>query len=518
MSDQRINLSCPVVIGAGLAGLCAAIELSPVPCLVLTAGRLGESTSTGWAQGGIAAAVGEDDETELHALDTIAAGAGLCDPEAVRSIVAEAPTTVQWLATQGARFDRNPDGTIALGLEGAHSRHRIVHAKGDDSGAELLRTVAAKVATLPSVSVWERCRATEIIVEDGEVTGVYVEIQGKPPVELRTRQVILATGGAGGLYTYTTNPLTSRGQGLALAYAAGAELRDLEMVQFHPTGLDVNLDPMPLISEAVRGEGALVVDETGDKVILDPLSARDVVSRAEWAALVAGHRVYLDARNRPGSRFPRRFPAIFAICKAAGLDPRSELIPIQPAAHYHMGGVTVDENGRTNVPGLFAVGEVSSTGLHGANRLASNSLLEAAVCGRRAGRYLRWGPTHVLTGSDDFGAWFHRRTKRHQQDIAEVAPAQAREALRIPKVTAVGRERAEVDPIRQRLFADVGVLREGEALAQAVAALAGEEALVARLIAESALRRTESRGAHTRVDFPQTDEVAVHTVVQRETR
>ncbi|HMR14700.1 MAG TPA: L-aspartate oxidase, partial [Arachnia sp.] len=369
----------PVIVGAGLAGLSCAIELAPAPCLVVSAGAIGAGTSTGWAQGGMAAAVGPDDSPEEHADDTLAAGAGLCDEAVVRRITAAAPETVEWLARLGARWDRRPDGALRLGLEGAHSRRRIVHARGDATGAELLRAVVDAARRLPSISLWEHSPARRIVVERGRVAGVELDTPDGP-VLLRTSAVVLATGGIGGLFTHTTNPLSSRGQGLALAYRAGAALRDLELVQFHPTALDVAIDPLPLVSEAVRGEGAFLVNELGERVLENPLAARDVVSRAEWAQLQAGHEVFLDARTSPGARFAEVFPSIHATALAAGLDPAVDLLPVKPAAHYHMGGVLVDDRGESTVPGLFAAGEVASTGLHGANRLASNSLLEAVVC------------------------------------------------------------------------------------------------------------------------------------------
>lgn len=478
-----VEAGCPVIIGAGLAGLTAAIELSPLPCVVLSAGAVSTGTSTGWAQGGVAAAVGPDDDPGLHAADTVAAGAGLCDPDVVAAITAAAPDAIGWLAGLGARFDTAADGSLRLGLEGAHSRRRIVHAHGDRTGAELLQAVVAAARARASVSLWDHSPALEVLTEAGRVAGVLV---GTPdgPVELRTDTVLLATGGIGGLFTHTTNPLSSRGQGLALAHRAGAVLRDVELVQFHPTALDVGADPMPLVSEAVRGEGALLVNEHGEWVLRNPLAARDVVSRAAWAQLQAGHRVFLDARTEPGERFAELFGSIHATARAAGLDPATDLLPVRPAAHYHMGGVRVDRWGRSSVPGLYAAGEVASTGLHGANRLASNSLLEAVVCGRWvAGHWRRSGVPggRVLPGRAYAGP-----------------PSWTPDPL--------------VDDVRAILSAGAGVLRDGEGLRAAAAALEpfrGHDAgLVGSLLVDAALRREESRGAHTRLDFPQTAPVA----------
>ena len=482
-----IEAGCPVIIGAGLAGLTAAIELSPLPCVVLSAGAVSTGTSTGWAQGGIAAAVGPDDDPALHAEDTLAAGAGLCEPDVVSAITAAAPDAIEWLSAQGAEFDRGDDGRLRLGLEGAHSRRRIVHAHGDRTGAELLETVVAAARRLDSVSLWDHSPALEVLTEAGRVAGVLV---GTPEgtIELRTDTVLLATGGIGGLYLHTTNPLSSRGQGLALAHRAGAVLRDVEMVQFHPTALDVGIDPMPLVSEAVRGEGAILVNELGEWVLRNPLSARDVVSRAEWAQLQAGHRVFLDATKDPGERFAELFGSIYATARESGLDPAKDLLPVRPAAHYHMGGVLVDRTGATTLPGLYAAGEVASTGLHGANRLASNSLLEAVVCGRWAAQ--AWRDTGVAAGA--------ALPTRMYPDPTTWTPDPV------------------VAEVRRIVSAGAGVLRDADGLRTALAALephrSHDTGLVAHLLVEAALRREESRGGHTRLDFPSTAPVARHVL------
>ena len=481
MTEPRIEVVAdgPVIVGGGLAGLTCAIELAPASCIVLSAGAISTGTSTGWAQGGVAAAVGRDDSPEQHTADTLAAGAGLCDPDVVRRITEAGPSAIEWLSEQGTRWDRNPDGSLKLGLEGAHGRRRIVHAGGDGTGAELLRTVVDKARTLPSVSIWDHSPAREILVENGRVAGVVVDTPDGE-VLLRTPAVVLATGGIGGLFTHTTNPLSSRGQGLALAFRAGATLRDVEMVQFHPTALDIDVDPMPLVSEAVRGEGAIIVNERGEWVLANPLSARDVVSRAEWAQLQAGHKVFLDARSSPGERFAELFPSINASALAAGLDPSRDLLPVRPAAHYHMGGVLVDGNGESTLPGLYAAGEVSSTGLHGANRLASNSLLEAVVCGR-------WVAQHLTT------------TLGTEAAVPDVPGRHWTDEKWHP-------EEPVIDQIRGIVTRGAGVLRDAGGLQRALAALAphlaNDTGLVGYLLCHSALRREESRGGHTRTDFP----------------
>ncbi|MFT4218693.1 MAG: L-aspartate oxidase [Micropruina sp.] len=489
MNAREVVIDGPVIIGAGLAGLSCAIELAPAGCLVLSAGALSTGTSTGWAQGGVAAAVGPDDSPDDHAADTLAAGAGLCDETVVTSITAAAPDAIEWLARQGTRWDRNPNGLLRLGLEGAHGRRRIVHANGDGTGAELLRTVVDASRRLDSVAMWEHAPARRVVVEGGRVVGVEVDTPAGP-VLLRTPAVVLATGGVGGLFSHTTNPLSSRGQGLALAFRAGAALRDLEMVQFHPTALDVAIDPMPLVSEAVRGEGAIIVNERGEWVLADPLSARDVVSRGEWAQLQAGHRVFLDARTSPGARFAELFPSIHATAVAAGLDPARDLLPVRPAAHYHMGGVLVDAHGESTVPGLFAAGEVASTGLHGANRLASNSLLEAVVCGRRVAQHL------VSEYGGETGTCPVPVPEWGARDWQASGPL--------------------VERIRGLVTAGAGVLRDAAGLRRTLRALQphldDDGGLVGYLVAHAALQRAESRGGHTRTDFPQTAEPR-HTLI-----
>ena len=480
-----VEAGCPVIIGAGLAGLSAAIELSPLPSVVLSAGAVSTGTSTGWAQGGVAAAVGPDDSAELHYEDTLAAGAGLCEPDAAHAITAAGPDAIAWLAAEGAAFDRNPDGTLRLGLEGAHSRRRIVHAQGDRTGAVLLETVVAGARRRDSISLWDHSPARAILTEAGRVTGVLVDTPDGP-VELRTNTVLLATGGIGGLFGHTTNPLSSRGQGLGLAYRAGATLRDVEMVQFHPTAMEVGIDPMPLVSEAVRGEGAILVNELGEWVLRNPLSARDVVSRAEWAQLQAGHRVFLDARKDPGERFAELFGSIYATAREAGLDPAKDLLPVRPAAHYHMGGVLVDLAGRSTVEGLYAAGEVASTGLHGANRLASNSLLEAVVCGRWVAQ--GWRDAGLASGKPPAPLHY------------SFDPAWQPDPV--------------VDAVRALMDRYAGVLRDADGLRAALAELEPhrdhETGLVGHLVVEAALRREESRGGHTRLDFPETAPVAEH--------
>jgi L-aspartate oxidase len=470
----------PVIIGGGLAGLMTALALAPQPVLLVTKAPLGLEASSALAQGGIAGSLGADDEVSLHLADTLAAGDGICDEAVAAAIVAAAPGAIEQLARLGVRFDRDAGGNILLGLEAAHSRRRIVHAGGDATGRDIIRALAREAGETPSITVCEATSARRLIIDDNAVSGVLCEtVQG--PVVFATDRVVIATGGIGGLFLHSTNPAGSFGQGIALAARAGAVMADLEFVQFHPTALDAKSYPQKLISEAMRGEGAILVDERGDRFMADQpgaeLAPRDVVARAVWRHMAAGHRVFLDARNIAGLDVARRFPTITALCREAGIDPVIQPIPIRPAEHYHMGGIAVDRSGRTSVDGLWACGEVACTGLHGANRLASNSLLEAAVC----------------------GGWVAK-------DIAAMAPTKRRQP-RMP-VANVDSDPAPVRPILSR---GAGVLRDRDGLRSAAQALyplaisreaASDPAIVGLMIVIAALRRQESRGAHTRTDFP----------------
>lgn len=470
----------PVIIGGGLAGLMTALALAPQPVVLVTRAPLGFEASSVLAQGGIAAGLGADDDVSLHLADTLAAGDGICDEAVASAIVAAAPAAIEQLARLGVPFDRDAGGNIVLGLEAAHSRRRIVHAGGDATGRDIIRALARKVDETPSITVWEATAARRLIVDDNAVTGVLCDTP-RGPVAFATDRVVIATGGIGGLFLHSTNPAGSFGLGIALAARAGAVMADLEFVQFHPTALDGKSYPQKLISEAVRGEGAILVDECGDRFMADQpgaeLAPRDVVARAVWRHMAAGHRVFLDARNIGGMDVARRFPTITALCREAGIDPVTQPIPIRPAAHYHMGGIAVDRNGRTSVDGLWACGEAACTGLHGANRLASNSLLEAAVC----------------------GGWV-------AQDIAATMVMRRRQPL-LPSAS-IDSDPAAVRPILSRA---AGVLRDRDGLRAAARALhplavsreaASDPAIVGLMIVIAALRRQESRGAHARTDFP----------------
>ena len=470
----------PIIIGAGLAGLMTALHLSPQPVIVLAKSPLASTAASGWAQGGIAAALGPDDSATLHASDTMASGDGLCDARVVERITCSARTAVEELIRYGASFDRSAGGEFKLGLEAAHSRRRIVHARGDATGREILHALTRAVRRTPSITVLEGVQARRLLLKDGRLAGV-LALAGRVPMLLPSSRVIIATGGIGGLYRATTNPLGAIGQGLTLAARCGAALIDMEFVQFHPTALDVGLDPMPLVSEAVRGEGAVLIDHTGERFMAGEargeLAPRDVVARAIWRRLTEGYGVFLDARAALGKHFAVRFPTIAAACHAAGVDPAAAPIPVRPAAHYHMGGIAVDDAGRTSVDGLWACGEAAATGLHGANRLASNSLLEAVVCAR----------------------W-----------VAEsVSGTASRRGGKMPPIAVPQAD--DTGPVRQIMSRYVGVLRDRIGLREAIEVLrpiafsgnsAADAAAVGLMITTAALLREESRGGHFRSDFP----------------
>ncbi|MDX2265249.1 MAG: L-aspartate oxidase [Hyphomicrobiales bacterium] len=472
-----------IIIGGGLAGLFTALKRAPMPSTVITPKPLGEGASSAWAQGGVAAAIGEGDSAEKHAADTIAAGAGLCDEEAVRSIVAEAPQRIEDLLRYGVPFDRDLEGKLRLSREAAHGERRIVRVNGDQAGRAIMSALIAAVRRTPSITVIEGANALDLSVAEGRVTGVWCE-RGGAPFYLPARAVVLATGGIGQLYKVTTNPLEARGEGLAMAARAGALIADAEFVQFHPTALDIGRSPAPLATEALRGEGALLLNRLGERFMEGQhadmeLAPRDIVARAVEREIQAKRGAFLDCRGALGARMSRDFPAVFAACQSAGLHPERDLIPIAPAAHYHMGGVATDSRARTTVDGLWAVGEVACTGLHGANRLASNSLLEAVVMGARA--------------AEDIAAAQPRRAVIAEQSRLSKKPE--REAWR---------NLARLQGLMTRY---AGVERNGVGLISALSqleAMRGPAADVARFIVVGALMRRESRGGHSRADFPQT--------------
>lgn len=464
----------PVIIGSGLAGLTAAWALAPTECVLATPGTLTDNAASMWAQGGIAAALADDDSPSLHAADTVRAGAFVGDTRTIRRITDAAPDVVALLADLGVPFDHTDDGRLDLALEGGHSRSRVAHA-GDSSGAAITRTMAAAVRDLPSVHTLERHTARRLLTgPDGAISGVEVIDPDGCALVLETDAVVLATGGMGALWPCTTNPATALGQGVAMAARVGARTDDLHLVQFHPTALDVPAFPNPLLTEALRGAGAILTAD-GERFVHE-LQPRDVVAAAVWEQLQAGRSVRLDCREIPC--VASRFAAVAELCAAHGFDITRDLLPVRPALHYSMGGVSVDAHARTSVPGLWAVGEVSRTGLHGANRLASNSLLEAVVTGRAAADSIRGADTR----------WTPRVLP---VDPATVVPPSAGAAVDLGEVRAI-------------LGASCGVLRDGVSLEGAVDRLAelrhDDAGYVAWLVARSALLHPHTVGAHRRID------------------
>jgi L-aspartate oxidase len=495
MSTHNSHIArLPVIIGGGAAGLMTALEMAPEPVVLLSKAPLGAEASSLWAQGGLAAAMGEDDDPALHLADTLAAGAGLCDEAVANRIVHAAPASVEHLAQLGVAFDRRPDGGWRLGLEAAHGRNRIVHATGDGTGREIMRALIAAVRRCPTIKLLEGMEARSLIVEDNAIQGVRA-VNAHGPITIATGRVVIATGGIGGLFQDSTNPSGCFGQGLALAARAGATLADLEFIQFHPTAFDGPSRPMPLVTEAVRGDGAILIDEAGQRFMEDQqgaeLAPRDIVARAVWRHRADGHRVFLDARKHPGAEFATRYPVISALCKMAGIDPATDPIPVRPAVHYHMGGIAVDIEGRSSVDGLWACGEASRTGLHGANRLASNSLMEAIVCAQWVAESVRGARSGAL--------------KSRSADAPPVAP--------------------DPSAVRPILSQGLGVLRERHGIERAIRGLyplarghgaAADPALVALMIAVAAWRREESRGGHFRNDFPDTLPAATPSFISLE--
>jgi L-aspartate oxidase len=481
-----------LVVGSGVAGLHTAWRASADgDVMVLTKRSLFDS-ATAYAQGGIAAALGAGDSPELHRRDTLAAGAALADAKAVQVLVEEGPARVRELATAGAQFDLEPGGNFKLGREAAHSRRRIVHAHGDQTGAEVARTLIKKVKESERIEVLEKTRILDLIVENGVTFGVRAAVAGKP-VDIIADATVLATGGCGQLYRYTTNPQVATGDGYAIAHRAGATLADMEFVQFHPTALDTPENPLQLISEAVRGEGAVLLNEDGERFMLKrhrlaELAPRDVVAREIFREKAGGKQVFLDARML-GRVFEERFPGIFAICRARGVDPAHDLIPITPAAHYMMGGIVTDLRGRASLNRLYACGEVARTGVHGANRLASNSLLEGLV--------------------------FAERVARDMIQVKKLPAPPRKRNWEVPVLRDRGAAQVAADSIRQVMWDHCGIDRSAKGLRLGLAKLAEIESRLpvgateemnmvqtSLLISDAALLRKESRGGHYRSDFP----------------
>lgn len=475
-----------LIVGGGLAGLFLALRLAPRRCTVIALAPLGQAAASAWAQGGLAAALSPKDEPSLHASDTVAAGAGIVDPVVARLIAEDGPARVRDLLALGVPFDRTAAGELALSLEAAHSRPRVARVSGDLAGKAIMEALSYAVSASSHIEVIESVKALALLQDDtGRVAGVLAEDVSGGQFPLRAAETILCAGGSGGLFAITTNPKSSQGDAVAMAYKAGALISDPEFVQFHPTAIDIGRDPAPLATEALRGEGAHLVDRAGRAFMADyhrfgDLAPRDEVARAIHAEREAGRGAFLDCRTAIGDHFPDHFPTVFEACRSAGIDPRTQPVPVAPAMHYHMGGVVTDLWARTSLEGLSACGESASTGAHGANRLASNSLLEAVVFAERAARMLK-GATLVQPG----------------EARAVVPPAFAE---------------AELGELRKRMHSQVGVVREAKGLGATLDWISettkrvgpGRALVASRLITAGALAREESRGGHYRSDFPQT--------------
>ena len=491
-----------IVVGSGIAGLTAA--LAHGNCVVISKTATGEGSSR-WAQGGIAAAIGPNDEPRFHAADTQEVSGGLGRADIAALVTNAAPERIDWLEALGANFDRAADGSLTLGREAGHDHRRIVHANGDATGAEVMRALVRATVERPDIERLDGTFVIDLLRDGGRVVGVLAAGPAGGAVALVSPSVVLATGGIGRLYLHTTNPREVTADGMAIAARAGAVIRDPEFVQFHPTAFHAAVDPMPLLTEALRGEGAHLIGPDGRRFMTDvhpdaELAPRDVVARENWRHRRHGD-VYLDARMI-GPDLPDRFPTVWQIAQSAGLDPRVDLLPVSPAEHYHMGGIATDDTGRTSLPGLYACGEAASTGLHGANRLASNSLVEGLVFGARVAEAMS-------TDRDSHAP--PRRVAVPETALALSQPADGE---------------ATIQTLRQTMWDDVGVVRNAEGLARATAVVEKLAPLLAahpegrnlaeaaHLVTSGAFQRTESRGSHYRTDHPTAGDVAEHTVLR----
>ncbi len=506
--DLAHHFTDVLIIGGGVAGLRAAMGIGePLRVLVVTKDEVRESNSA-YAQGGIAGVLAPEDRFDDHIADTLAAGKGLCDEDVVEQVIREAPERIAELIAWGTEFDR-VDGQVALGLEGGHSHPRIVHALGDATGREVMRAVIQRARARPNLRIWQNSFTIDLLTYEGRCRGAIVWDRRRGPSLVWARAVVLATGGAGQLYRETTNPSIATGDGLAVAFRAGAELRDMEFMQFHPTVLYIAGSSRHLLTEALRGEGAYLRDRNGHRFMPDyhpdaELAPRDDVSKAITAQMARTQHpnVYLDLSHLDPASVRERFPGIAELCRGFDLDITRDPIPVRPGAHYMVGGVTVDRDGRTTLPGLWAAGEVTSSGLHGANRLASNSLLEGLVHGARAAE-------DISRALDD------APTSLEIPPIAAPAPTPWREPLDVTDIR---------NALRALMWRNVGITRDARGLAEAADQVdrwcryvlangfddpAGwtlqNMLTVARLMIAAASAREESRGVHTRSDFPATE-------------
>ncbi len=509
--DNALDADGALIVGAGLAGLFCALKLAPRPVTVLAAKPLGTGASSTQAQGGIAAAVGENDSPHAHAVDTAIAGAGLVDMGIAEAVTEEAAARIADLARWGTPFDHDDQGHFLLNREAAHSKSRVVRVAGDRAGAAIMAALIAEVHRTPSIRVVEGITAVDLARCDGRVIGIYGRKLGDryaEPVLVRARAIVLAAGGLGGLYAVTTNPPGVRGHAMGMAARAGAVIGDAEFVQFHPTAILTDKDPAPLATEALRGEGAILVNDLGERFMAEvhkdaELAPRDIVARANFRQIQMGRKIFLDTRQALGARILSAYPTVAEYCREAGIDPVTEPIPVTPAAHYHMGGVKVDEWGRSSLPGLWVCGEASCTGLHGANRLASNSLLEATVFAARIAEDISGlepvrhplAPFRGIAWDETEGEAVETRLRNHP----------AVQELRHVMSDHVGVERS-ADGLKTALRRIARI----EATAEGVTRSFLNMTISATLVAAAALKRCESRGGHFRADFPQTDDEHWH--------
>jgi len=488
LETKRLPAGAVLVIGAGLAGLYAALKLAPRKVYVLTSRRSSVGAASAWAQGGIAAALSPDDSPASHAQDTIAAGDGLVDPNIANILASEGPARVHDLAAMGVPFDRDDKGALYLSLEAAHSRPRVARVKGDTAGREIITVMVKQAQEAAHITGLVGWRAESLLTNGhGAIAGALARNDAGTLLGIEADITIMATGGVGGLFAVTTNPRTARGDALGMAAVVGAKMRDMEFVQFHPTAIDIGRDPAPLATEALRGDGATLINTRGKRFMphyhkQGELAPRDDVARAIFAEIESGRRPYLDCRKAVGDHFPDQFPTVFAACKSAGIDPRHQPIPVAPAVHYHMGGLATDSYGQTSLDGLLAIGECSAVGLHGANRLASNSLLEAIVFGGRAANYI----------NNNIFSEKRADTIRPQPWLSMSPDITRRLRLGMTMNCGVRRDAKRLNT----LIDDIDTMIDHIGRANPLVA--------AKMIAASALAREESRGGHFRDDFPKT--------------
>ena len=490
-----------VIVGGGVAGLTVAINLAPRKVCVITKDSLGINTSSTWSQAGIAASVDKNDSNEMHISDTLKTAKGLGNETVARKIISESKATIKDLEEIGVKFDKNPDGSFNLGLEGAHSHNRIVGSKGDSSGIEIMRGLIDEVKKLDHITVLENVSIDSIMHENNTIYGVIGRFTDKNipnnHVVIQSSHIVLATGGLGGIFANTTNPRTSYGEGIALAAQVGAVLTDMEFVQFHPTGLDFGLDPTPLATEAIRGAGAHLINQNGERFMLGiheevELAPRDIIAQNIFKQIDAGNSVFLDCRKNIGIDFKIKFPQVYSYCTKAGIDPSKEMMPIIPVAHYHIGGVKTDLRGRTSVEGLWCCGEASATGVHGANRLASNSLLEALVFGKIVANEINKEPLkqNAEVISSSFIRTYKEKTKnkiRAKKFIWQLRSTMMRNLGIVRNQASIAKGLSDI----------IRIERESRGMS----AKLNDMILVSKFIICGAFKREESRGCHLRSDF-----------------